>query len=129
MHFMHAVQMISLLNVCMLIIEPTFYSLTTLRHKIGKSNVISNAFSRLSTHTFQMNNVNKKKILNLLYDHSIEVADEKLNNIFIAMIYYITLIKMSDDFKHCLKKVYIENKHWFSILKMLNRAFIFTIKA
>ena len=29
MHFMHAVQMISLLNVYMLITESTFYSLTT----------------------------------------------------------------------------------------------------
>ena len=46
-----------------------------------------------------MNNVNKKKILNLLYDHSIEIADEKLNNIFIAIIYHIILIKMLDNFK------------------------------
>ena len=100
----------------------------TLRHKIDKSNVISDALSRLSAYTFQMNDVNKKKILNLLYNCSVEVIDEKLNNIFIAIIYHIILIKMSDDFKQRLKKVYIENKHWFLILEMLNRAFIIIIK-
>ena len=82
-----------------------------LRHKIDKSNVIFDIFSRLSTHTPQMNDVNKKKILNLLYDYSIEIADEKLNNISIAIIYHIILIKMSNDFKQRLKKVYIENKY------------------
>ena len=73
--------------------------------------MIFNAFSRLSAHTLQMNDVNKKKILNLLYDHSVEIVDEKLNNIFIAMIYHIILIKMLNDFKQRLKRVYIENKH------------------
>ena len=61
--------------------------------------MISDAFLRLSAYTFQMNDVNKKKILNLLYNYSIKIVDEKLNNIFIAMIYHIILIKMSDDFK------------------------------
>ena len=37
---------------------------------------------------------------------------------------------MSDDFKQRFKKTYIENKHWFLILKILDRAFIdFVIEA
>ena len=84
----------------------------TLRHKTNKSNVISNVLSRFSAHiTSQMNNVNKKEILNILYNQLIEVADEKLNNIFIAMIYHVILIKMSNDFKQRLRRIYIENKH------------------
>ena len=83
-----------------------------LRYKTNKSNVISNVLSRLSAHiTFQMNNVNKKRILEILYDQLIGIVNEELNNIFIAMIYHVILIKMSNDFKQRLKKVYIENKH------------------
>ena len=39
MHFMHAAQMISLLNVYMLIIKFTFYSLTTFRFNFSRTNL------------------------------------------------------------------------------------------
>ena len=83
----------------------------TLRHKVDKSNVILNILFRLSTHTAQMNDVNKKEILNILYDYSIKIANEKLNDIFIQVTYHVILIKMLNDFKQRLKRVYIENKH------------------
>ena len=92
-----------------------------LRHKTNKTNIIFNILFRLPTHTSQMNDVNKKEILNILYGHSIEIVNEKLNDIFIAMIYHIILIKMSNDFKQRLKKTYAENKHWSTILKMLKQ--------
>ena len=83
----------------------------TFCHKTNKLNVIPDALFRLSAHTSHMNDVNKKKILNVLYDHSIKIADEELNDIFIAMTYHVILIKMSDDFKQRLKTTYIEDKH------------------
>ena len=36
--------------------------------------------------------------------------------------YYITLIKMSEDFKSRLMKAYVKDKQWNRILKVLKRA-------
>ena len=58
-----------------------------------------------------MNDVNKKEILNILYDYSVKVINEKLNDIFIQMTYHVILIKMFNNFKQRLKRVYVENKH------------------
>ena len=83
----------------------------TLRHKADKSNVISDALFQFSAHIIQMNDVNKKEILNILYDYSVKVINEKLNDIFIQMTYHVILIKMFNNFKQRLKRVYVENKH------------------
>ena len=64
-----------------------------------------NALSRLSFNVKLM-----KQIINLNFD-----VDEKTLNI----IYYVILIKMSDEFKRKFRKTYKKNKCWIRIIKLL----------
>ena len=66
------------------------------RHKLNKQHIVLNVLSRLSFNVELM-----KQIINLNFD----VDEETLN-----MIYYVILIKMSDEFKKKLKKTYKKNK-------------------
>ena len=66
---------------------------------------MSNILSRLS---FNIKFI--KRTINLNFD-----VNEKMLNI----IYYVILIKMSDEFKKKLKKTYKNNKRWIKIIKLL----------
>ena len=96
-----------------------------IRHKFNKLNVILDALSRLFDKLFTQVNVNDKtNILNVLYEHSIYLSKHEWRCIIIQklsiIIYHVTLIKMSNEFKQRLKIVYTSNKYWkkmFDILK------------
>ena len=57
--------------------------------------------------------IKKIKILKLLYVSFIELCDDDLVTITsqLFLIYYIILIKITNEFKIRLKKVYNQNKH------------------
>ena len=68
-----------------------------IRYKINKSNVILNALFKLSKTKFDSF---FERIFNVFYDYVVEILDPNLIKITkIKVIYHITLIKMSNDFK------------------------------
>ena len=79
------------------------------RHKLEKQHIIFNAFFKLF---FNVESIKKT------------LDSNQSKNIF-DMIYYITLIKIFDDFKFKLKKIYRINKRWVKILKLIKfKAFL-----
>ena len=88
------------------------------RHKFDKFNVISNALSRLSNAS-QSNVKNKVEILNVLYDHFVVISNYELQFFTIqnisTIIYHVTFVKMSNDFKQRLQKTYAKNFQWKKI--------------
>ena len=75
------------------------------QHKSKKQYIVFDAFSRL----FFNVDVDKK------------ISNSNLNEFenILDIIYYVTLIKMFDDFKSRLKKIYRINKRWVKILKLI----------
>ena len=66
-------------------------------YKIDKLNVILNAFSKLSKKDFDSF---FEEILNILYDHIVKIFDLNFINIIkVKVVYHITLIEMSNNFK------------------------------
>ena len=86
-----------------------------IRHKSDKSNVIfdvlSRLFDKLST---QSNVIDKTEILDVLYEHSVNLSNHELRFDIIQNLssinYHVTLIKMSNDFKQRLKIVYTKDE-------------------
>ena len=80
-----------------------------IRHKIDKVNIISDALLRLKNDVIIKEQ--KLNILNVLYEHLIKqklkASSYEYEEVF---IYYITLIKMSNDFKIKLKETYKKNE-------------------
>ena len=84
-----------------------FQFVFNVRYKSNKQHIMSNALSRLLFNAESM-----KRTIDLNFD-----VDEKTLN----MIYYIILIKMSNEFKRKFKKTYKENKRWIKIIKLLTK--------
>ena len=87
-----------------------------IRHKSGKSNVVSDALSRLPGRLpSQPDSGDKAGILDVLYEHPIQLPDHELRCAIIqdlpVIAYHVTLVEMSDDFKQRLKTVYSVDKH------------------
>ena len=86
-----------------------------IRHKSNKSNVIfdvlSKLFDKLST---QSNVIDKIEIFDVLYKHFVNLSNHELRFNIIQNLssinYYVTLIKMSNDFKQRFKTVYAKNE-------------------
>ena len=89
-----------------------------IRHKTRKTNIVSNALSRLQAN---MNISIEKKldVLESLYDHSIESLNCDLSIVEIVAINHVTLIQIIDDFKLRLKQIYRDDSHWNKILTMI----------
>ena len=86
----------------------------TIRHKFDKFNIIFDVLTRLSNKT-TIDVTNKVEILNILYEYSIKLTNKKYRITIIQdlsiVVYYITLMKMFDDFKNKLKIVYMINDY------------------
>ena len=96
----------------------------TLRHKVEKFNVVSDALSRLFEYRASMiDDKDKNDILNALYDHSIDIDNIELNETIIlekvTVTYHIILIQMSNKFKTRLSEVYMIDKHWAEVYDMI----------
>ena len=74
-------------------------------HKSSKQHIVSDVLSRLLFNIESM-----KQIIDLNFD-----MNEKMLN----MIYHVTLIKISNEFKKKFKKTYKKNKRWIRIIKFL----------
>ena len=86
------------------------------RHKFDKSNIMSNAFSKLFDKLFtSQNSKNKIDVFDVFYNHFIDLSNYELCFVIIqnmlTITYYVILMKMFDDFKKRFKKTYVENKH------------------
>ena len=87
------------------------------KHKIKKFNVIFDVLSRLQTDVI----INEKiDVFETLYEVLIHLCKNDLIIVFSKSlsIYHITFVKLTNEFKIRLQKVYNKNNHWFKILKM-----------
>ena len=105
-----------------------------IRHKSDKSNVISNVLSRLSDKlSTQSNVIDKAEILDVLYEHSVNLSNHELRFDIIqnlsSISYHVTLIEMSNDFKQRLKTVYTKDEQWKKILNVITFRQIVTNQA
>ena len=93
-----------------------------LRHKTGKSNVVSNALSRLSqAFTIATLSDQSKGALDALYNEIENWSQTYLSKTSFepVPVYHATLMKMSDDFKHRLRLGYVKDPHWEKLLIIL----------
>ena len=85
-----------------------------IRHKINKFNVIFDVLFKLQV---DMTFIKKIDVLKLLYEFSIELYEKNLIIKTMKLLtkqfvcYYMTLIKMTNEFKKRLKMIYDENSH------------------
>ena len=91
------------LNLRLMRISQYFFSFNfVIRHKTKKFNIISNALSRLFN-IIQLNVKNKIKILNTLYNYSINFLKNELRFVILqntlTIVYYVILIKIFNEFK------------------------------
>ena len=94
----------------------------SVRHKTGKSNVVPDALSRLPSNSSVSGSPKSQEgILDVLYGHAVEILEPDPGNTDTEVIYHITLVEMSDDFKSRLRKAYKEDEQWRRILEMLSR--------
>ena len=88
----------------------------SIRHKIDKINVISNALFKLQA---DVSLIEKIDVLKSLYNHSITSLFENLIVEISVFYYHVALIEMSNDFKLRLKQTYKNDEHWLKILDMI----------
>ena len=85
-----------------------------IRYKFDKFNVIFDVLSRLSNKT-TIDVTNKIKILDILYKYLVKLTNKKFRTTIIQnmsiVVYYIILMKISNDFKRKLKFVYLANDY------------------
>ena len=94
----------------------------SIRHKAGKSNVVPDALSRLpgNSDKGKSQEQSQEGILDVLYGHAVKKSDMS-EEADAEIVYHITLVEMSDDFKSRLRKAYKEDDQWKRILEMLSR--------
>lgn len=90
-----------------------------IRHKVEKTNVVSDALSCLKIN-IALDTLNKTKVLNVLYEHSVEILS--LMNVEFQPVFHVTLMKIKNEFKTRLKNEYKTDDHWNNILKMIKNA-------
>ena len=73
------------------------------RHKLEKQHIVFDVFFKLF---FNVESIKK-------------TLDSNQSKNILDMIYYITLIKIFDEFKSKLKKIYRINKRWVKIMKLI----------
>ena len=110
-----AITSIDKLNLRLIRVSQYFFSFNlTIRHKIEKLNVISNALLRLSDMS-QSNIKNKVDVLNAFYNYYFNFSNNELRFVTLqnmsAIAYYIILMEMFDNFKQKLKIVYVSDNH------------------
>ena len=95
------------------------------KHKSEKFNIIFDVLSKLSDTNIIIETNDRIKILKTFYKTFIDVCHDDLFVIITifslskqTFVYYIILIKMTDDFKQKLKQVYIKNHYWSKIFIM-----------
>ena len=85
------------------------------RHKINKTNIVSDALSRLSRNSIIITK-DDSRVLKILYEQVVKIIndfsfkEEKSFSEKLSIIYYVILMKMFDDFKSRLLLEYIKNK-------------------
>ena len=89
-----------------------------IRHKSGKSNTVPDALSRLQgNEQFQGDHPG---VLDVLYGQPTDSLDAGPDLPPLPeMVYHMTLVEMSDDFKDRLKKAYQEDEYWRKILDVI----------
>ena len=91
------------------------------RYKAKRTNIVPDALSRLQGSSIIIAKDNSR-ILKALHG---QVEEERFIDFMrseMSISYYITLVEMLEDFKSRLTKVYVKNKQWNRILKVLKRA-------
>ena len=97
------------------------------RYKTSKTNIVFNALSRLSKNSIIITK-DDSRVLKTLYEQVVKIINDfsfrKEKSFFekLFIIYYITLMKMFDDFKSRLLFEYIKNEQWNKILGVIQRA-------
>ena len=92
----------------------------SLRHKAEKANTVFDVLSKLKD--AQLNENNKKDILENLYDNSVSLNElEKTGSLFEQTItmYADTLVKLSQNFRKKLIEAYEKNKYFKKMLTMI----------
>ena len=70
-----------------------------------------------------------KEILDVFYKHAIKIFEFDFINVIKIKVYYIILIKMSNDFKTWFYKIYDIDEQWKRILEILRKdLFSFTFQ-
>ena len=87
-----------------------------MRYKVDKTNVVFDALSRLSGNSIIITK-DDSEVLKTLYEQVLKIIKndfsfekEKTFSQKLSIIYYVTLVKMFDDFKLRLLLEYIKNK-------------------
>ena len=105
MHFMHAAQMIFLLDVCMLIIESSFYSLTTSTSMIS----LKAKYKSLKSHFINFNTVKWRQSKYFAYQRRRNIFSSMLLLLFLhlrSLIFFFCRrlkIRFSNQATTCLK--------------------------
>ena len=97
----------------------------SVRHKANKTNIVSNALSRLQGSVSIT--MNGPEMLKALYEQAVKVTASLVNIaahknsplLEPCASYHITLIEMSDDFKTRLFKEYVKDKQWSKVLRVI----------
>ena len=111
-------------NLQLICISQYFFNFNlTIRYKVEKFNIISNVLLRLSNIS-QSNIKNKIDVFNVFYNHYFDFSNDEFRFVILQnmsiITYYITLIKIFDDFKQKLKIVYVNDTHWIKILTVIS---------
>ena len=111
---------INKLNLRLMRVSQYFLSFNiVIRHKVNKTNVVSDALFRLKIN-IALDTLNETRILDVLYEHSVEILS--LINVEFQLVFHVTLMKMKNEFKTRLKNEYETDNHWNDILKMIKNA-------
>ena len=95
----------------------------SIKHKVDKINVMSNALFKLQVDVFI---IDKIDVLESLYEHALKFTQANLILKISLYFHHVTLIEMSNDFKIRLKQAYQNDEHWFKILVIVRFAVVIT---
>ena len=83
------------------------------KHKIDKTNVMSNVLFKLQIDVII---IDKIDVFESLYEHILKFTQTNLILKTFLYFHHVTLIEMSNDFKIRFKQTYQNDEHWFKIL-------------
>ena len=87
------------------------------RHKVDKSNIVSNVFFRLQAN---VTTTKKVDVLKAFYESFVKLCNKnKVTQRPEILTYHIILIKITNDFKNRLQKAYQNKSHWVKILTII----------
>ena len=95
----------------------------SIKHKVDKVNVMSNALSRLQIDVFITDKID---VFESLYEHTLKFTQTNLILKTSLYFHHVTLVEMSNDFKIRLKQTYLNDEHWFKILVIVRFVVVVT---